>query len=108
MEAWKRILFLGCPIINGTYDLVDNGLFLNDLSIHDHSRDMVITNTQALVSWNIFLGTILFLHILNFVWLQMEEVMTKKYNEMASSLVVDMDNRQEVLQEENDRKFRSW
>ncbi len=49
MEDWKRILFLGCPIINGTPNLVDNGLFLNDLSIHDHSRDMVITATQTLV-----------------------------------------------------------
>ncbi len=34
--------------------------------------------------------------------------MTKKYNEKADALVVDMDMRREMLKTENERKFHSW
>ncbi len=62
IESWKKILFLGCPIINGLSNLVDSGLFVNDLSIHDHSREILITYTQTL----------------------MEELMTKKQVEFRN------------------------
>ncbi|XP_059085303.1 soluble guanylate cyclase 88E-like [Tigriopus californicus] len=49
MSMWKKILFIGCPIIDNLPNLVRNGLFINDLSMHDYSRDIMITSSQYLM-----------------------------------------------------------
>ena len=49
MPMWKKILFIGSPIIENLPNLVRNGLFINDLSMHDYSRDLMITSSQYMV-----------------------------------------------------------
>ncbi len=50
MDLWKKIFFLGCPIIDSLHVLHKNGLFINDLSTHDHSRETLMINAQQQVN----------------------------------------------------------
>jgi hypothetical protein len=49
MPMWKRILFFGCPTIEDLRNLVNCGLCMDDLSLHDYSRDIMISSTQTTV-----------------------------------------------------------
>ena len=46
MPMWKKIFFIGCPVLDGLPNLVANSLFINDLSMHDYSRDIMISSSQ--------------------------------------------------------------
>jgi len=34
IEEWKMMFFLGCPFIHNLKELIDNGLFISDMSTH--------------------------------------------------------------------------
>merc|ERR1719410_2266025 len=46
IAEWQLMLFLACPIMKGLNNLVWSGLFINDLSMHDYSRDIMLANAQ--------------------------------------------------------------
>merc|ERR1719219_2667068 len=47
IEEWQLMLFLACPIMKGLNNLIWSGLFINDLSMHDYSRDIMLANAQT-------------------------------------------------------------
>merc|ERR1719367_1388615 len=46
IQEWQLMLFLACPIMKGLNNLIWSGLFINDLSMHDYSRDIMLANAQ--------------------------------------------------------------
>nr|ACC95433.1 soluble guanylyl cyclase beta-3 subunit [Lymnaea stagnalis] len=46
MTEWDCIMFLGTPIMSSLDDMFRIGLYINDLSMHDSSRDLVLAGTQ--------------------------------------------------------------
>ncbi|CAH8545840.1 unnamed protein product [Schistosoma mattheei] len=46
MSEWDAIVFLGTPIMRDVDSMLELGLYLNDLSMHDSSRDMVLAGEQ--------------------------------------------------------------
>ncbi|XP_035827917.1 soluble guanylate cyclase 88E, partial [Aplysia californica] len=46
MSEWDCIMFLGTPIMSSLDDMFKIGLYINDLSMHDSSRDLVLAGTQ--------------------------------------------------------------
>ncbi|XP_054167307.1 soluble guanylate cyclase 88E-like [Oppia nitens] len=46
MEEWKCMIYLAAPNIADMDALTRTGLYLNDLSLHDFSRDMVLAGQQ--------------------------------------------------------------
>ncbi|XP_067655948.1 soluble guanylate cyclase 88E-like [Haliotis asinina] len=46
MCEWDCIMFLGTPIMDSLDDMFNVGLYINDLSMHDSSRDLVLAGTQ--------------------------------------------------------------
>merc|ERR1712025_961267 len=46
MKEWEQMLFLACPMMKDLNNLVWSGLFINDLSMHDYSRDIMLANAQ--------------------------------------------------------------
>ena len=46
MKEWEQMLFLACPMMKDLNNLVWSGLFINDLSVHDYSRDIMLATTQ--------------------------------------------------------------
>ncbi|XP_070200385.1 soluble guanylate cyclase 88E-like, partial [Littorina saxatilis] len=46
MSEWEAIMFLGTPIMKSLDDMFNSGLYINDLSMHDSSRDLVLAGTQ--------------------------------------------------------------
>uniref|UniRef100_A0A1I8HYB2 guanylate cyclase n=1 Tax=Macrostomum lignano TaxID=282301 RepID=A0A1I8HYB2_9PLAT len=46
MEGWDAIVFLGTPQLQDVDTMQKAGLFVNDLSMHDSSRDMVLAGEQ--------------------------------------------------------------
>ena len=42
IEEWQQMLFLACPIMKDMNNLVWSGLFVNELSMHDYSRDIML------------------------------------------------------------------
>ncbi|XP_035714536.1 soluble guanylate cyclase 88E isoform X1 [Folsomia candida] len=49
MEEWDMMIFLANPVMPDIDSLVHAGLFINDLSLHDCSRDLVLAGTQQSV-----------------------------------------------------------
>merc|ERR1719228_2371712 len=47
ISEWQLMLFLACPIMKGLNNLIWSGLFINDLSMHDYSRDIMLANAQT-------------------------------------------------------------
>jgi len=47
IAEWQQMLFLACPIMKGLNNLIWSGLFINDLSMHDYSRDIMLANAQT-------------------------------------------------------------
>merc|ERR1719225_2597788 len=41
MKEWDAMLFLACPMLPKLENLIWTGLFVNDLSMHDYSRDIM-------------------------------------------------------------------
>ncbi len=46
VQEWNQILFLACPMMNDLNNLIWCGLFINELSMHDYSRDIMLATTQ--------------------------------------------------------------
>ncbi|XP_052234216.1 soluble guanylate cyclase 88E-like [Dreissena polymorpha] len=46
MPDWRAIMFLGTPILESIDIMFKTGLYINDLSMHDSSRDLVLAGTQ--------------------------------------------------------------
>ncbi|XP_058823747.1 soluble guanylate cyclase 88E [Topomyia yanbarensis] len=49
MENWRMIMFLGTPVMPKLSSLITTGLYINDLSMHDFSRDLMLAGTQQSV-----------------------------------------------------------
>ncbi|XP_039453267.1 soluble guanylate cyclase 88E-like isoform X2 [Culex pipiens pallens] len=49
MEKWRMIMFLGTPVMPKLSSLINTGLYINDLSMHDFSRDLMLAGTQQSV-----------------------------------------------------------
>ncbi|KAK3103517.1 hypothetical protein FSP39_019823 [Pinctada imbricata] len=46
MADWEAIIFLATPIMGNLDAMFKAGLYINDLSMHDSSRDLVLAGTQ--------------------------------------------------------------
>ncbi|KAK3581513.1 hypothetical protein CHS0354_031857 [Potamilus streckersoni] len=46
MHEWDNIIFLGTPVMESLDVMFRTGLYINDLSMHDSSRDLVLAGTQ--------------------------------------------------------------
>jgi len=46
MPTWDAVLFLATPIMDNLKRLQETGMYINDLSMHDSSRDLVLAGTQ--------------------------------------------------------------
>uniref|UniRef100_A0A1I8GB62 guanylate cyclase n=1 Tax=Macrostomum lignano TaxID=282301 RepID=A0A1I8GB62_9PLAT len=46
MDQWDAIVFLGTPIMRDVSVMANLGLYINDLSMHDSSRDLVLAGDQ--------------------------------------------------------------
>ncbi|CAF3607480.1 unnamed protein product [Adineta steineri] len=46
VHEWKAIIYLATPILENLDVMFNTGLFINDLSMHDSSRDLVLAGTQ--------------------------------------------------------------
>ncbi|XP_054719005.1 soluble guanylate cyclase 88E-like [Uloborus diversus] len=46
MEEWKSMAYLGTPVMRDLDAMLHTGLYINDLSMHDFSRDMVLAGQQ--------------------------------------------------------------
>ncbi|KAH9372727.1 hypothetical protein HPB48_000901 [Haemaphysalis longicornis] len=46
MEEWKSMVYLATPVMRDLDTMVLTGLYINDLSMHDFSRDMVLAGQQ--------------------------------------------------------------
>merc|ERR1719369_1522186 len=56
MDAWECILFLACPMMKDLNHLFWTGLFINDLSMHDYSRDIMLATTQERIQMKMLLA----------------------------------------------------
>ena len=57
MKEWEQMLFLACPIMKDLSNLIWSGLFINDLSMHDYSRDIMLATTQEKIQMKMTLQT---------------------------------------------------
>ena len=46
VAEWGQMLFLACPMMKDLSSLIWSGLFVNELSMHDYSRDIMLATTQ--------------------------------------------------------------
>merc|ERR1719461_1750845 len=53
IQEWQQMLFLARPIMKGLNNLLWSGLFINDLSMHDYSRDIMLANAQTEMEANL-------------------------------------------------------
>ena len=56
MKEWNQMLFLACPIMKDLSNLMWSGLFINDLSMHDYSRDIMLATTQEKIQMKMLLA----------------------------------------------------
>ena len=56
IPEWKQIIFLACPIMKDLRSLVWTGLFVNDLSMHDYSRDIMLATSQEAIEMKMALA----------------------------------------------------
>ncbi|CAH1159479.1 unnamed protein product [Phaedon cochleariae] len=49
MDNWKMMMYLGTPVMPDLNSLINSGLYINDLSMHDFSRDLMLAGTQQSV-----------------------------------------------------------
>ena len=55
MKEWDALLFLACPMLPKLENLIWTGLFVNDLSMHDYSRDIMLATTQEQIQMKMLL-----------------------------------------------------
>ncbi|KRT78882.1 Adenylate and Guanylate cyclase, partial [Oryctes borbonicus] len=49
MQTWNAMMYLGTPMMPDLNSLIYSGLYINDLSMHDFSRDLMLAGTQQSV-----------------------------------------------------------
>merc|ERR1719334_395800 len=81
IKEWQQMLFLACPIMKGLNNLIWSGLFINDLSMHDYSRDIMLANAQTEMEAN-----------LAKMELAKKDSITKQNTEKASNLKRENEN----------------
>merc|ERR1719474_2399371 len=57
IAEWEAMLFLACPIMKDLNNLIWSGLFINDLSMHDYSRDIMLSKTQEQIELKMALSS---------------------------------------------------
>ena len=56
IQEWNQMLFLACPIMKDLSNLMWSGLFVNELSMHDYSRDIMLATSQASIEMKMALS----------------------------------------------------
>ncbi|XP_068613334.1 LOW QUALITY PROTEIN: soluble guanylate cyclase 88E-like [Brachionichthys hirsutus] len=46
VPQWDSLIFLGTPIIETVEDMIKMGVYVNDLNLHDSSREFILAGTQ--------------------------------------------------------------
>ncbi|KAG8234469.1 hypothetical protein J437_LFUL015111 [Ladona fulva] len=83
MDNWKLILYLATPVMPDLNSLIANGLYINDLSMHDFSRDLMLAGTQQSVELKLALDQ--------------EQQKSKKLEESMKKLDLEMKRTDELL-----------
>ncbi|XP_037087734.1 soluble guanylate cyclase 88E-like [Pollicipes pollicipes] len=82
-DDWKMILFLGTPVMPDLEAMIHTGLFINDLSMHDFSRDLMLAGTQQSIELKLALDQ--------------EQLKSKKLEESMRKLDEEMRRTDELL-----------
>lgn len=56
ITEWDQMLFLACPVMKDLNNLIWCGLFVNDLSMHDYSRDIMLATSQEQIEMRMALA----------------------------------------------------
>ncbi|KAF5282152.1 hypothetical protein FQR65_LT02849 [Abscondita terminalis] len=83
METWEMLMYLGTPVMPDLNSLISSGLFINDLSMHDFSRDLMLAGTQQSVELKLALDQ--------------EQQKTKKLEDSMRKLDDEMKRTDELL-----------
>ncbi|KAF5301430.1 hypothetical protein FQA39_LY02159 [Lamprigera yunnana] len=83
MDSWKMIMYLGTPVMPDLNSLISSGLYINDLSMHDFSRDLMLAGTQQSVELKLALDQ--------------EQQKSKKLEESMRKLDEEMKRTDELL-----------
>ncbi|XP_014208623.1 soluble guanylate cyclase 88E [Copidosoma floridanum] len=83
MDDWKMMMYLGTPVMPDLNALIGAGLYINDLSLHDFSRDLMLAGTQQSVELKLALDQ--------------EQLKSKKLEESMRKLDEEMKRTDELL-----------
>ncbi|KAK2716102.1 hypothetical protein QYM36_010622 [Artemia franciscana] len=83
LSEWNRIIYLASPVMPDLDALTDSGLFINDLSMHDFSRDLMMAGTQKSVELKLLLDQ--------------ERIKSQKLQESMKKLDEEMKRTDELL-----------
>ncbi|GLV35342.1 Guanylyl cyclase at 88E [Carabus blaptoides fortunei] len=83
MDNWKMMMYLGTPVMPDLNSLISSGLYINDLSMHDFSRDLMLAGTQQSVELKLALDQ--------------EQQKSKKLEESMKKLDEEMRRTDELL-----------
>ncbi|XP_014250354.1 soluble guanylate cyclase 88E [Cimex lectularius] len=83
VEKWEMMVYLGTPVMQNLDYIIGMGLYINDLSMHDFSRDLMIAGTQQSVELKLAL--------------EQEEKKTKRIEESINKLDVEMERTNSLL-----------
>ncbi|CAB3227695.1 unnamed protein product [Arctia plantaginis] len=83
MDNWRMMMYLGTPVMPDLAALVSTGLYINDLSMHDFSRDLMLAGTQQSVELKLALDQ--------------EQQKSKKLEESMRKLDAEMKRTDELL-----------
>ncbi|KAF7287212.1 hypothetical protein GWI33_002033 [Rhynchophorus ferrugineus] len=83
MDNWKMMMYLGTPVMPDLNSLINSGLYINDLSMHDFSRDLMLAGTQQSVELKLALDQ--------------EQQKSKKLEESMKKLDEEMKRTDELL-----------
>ncbi|VVC40589.1 Hypothetical protein CINCED_3A019101 [Cinara cedri] len=83
MDNWQMMMYLGTPVMPDLNALVTTGLYINDLSMHDFSRDLMLAGTQQSVELKLALDQ--------------EQLKSKKLEESMRKLDEEMKRTDELL-----------
>ncbi|XP_015121039.1 soluble guanylate cyclase 88E [Diachasma alloeum] len=83
MDNWRMMMYLGTPVMPDLNALIATGLYINDLSMHDFSRDLMLAGTQQSVELKLALDQ--------------EQLKSKKLEESMRKLDEEMKRTDELL-----------
>nr|CAD7456517.1 unnamed protein product [Timema tahoe] len=83
MDNWRMMMYLGTPMMPDLNSLITTGLYINDLSMHDFSRDLMLAGTQQSVELKLALDQ--------------EQQKSKKLEESMRKLDEEMKRTDELL-----------